>query len=106
MHEPDVLGVLARGEGFAFLRPGRTRGHVGPVVASGDDVCSRLLDRLAALAGSGPLLFDALRSPSAEALLSARGLSVARRLTRMTLGRPQRLLTGDAVRAAVSFEWG
>jgi GNAT superfamily N-acetyltransferase len=106
MHEPDVFGVLARGEGFAFLRPGRTRGHLGPVVASGEDVCSRLLDRLAALAGPGPLLFDALRSPSAEALLSAHGLSVARRLTRMTLGRPQRLLMGDAVRAAVSFEWG
>jgi GNAT superfamily N-acetyltransferase len=106
LHEPDVLGVLARGEGFAFLRPGRTRAHIGPMVAPGEEVCSTLLNKLAALAPPGPVLFDALRTPAAERLLGAHGLGVARRLTRMTLGRPQRLLMGGAVRAAVSFEWG
>jgi GNAT superfamily N-acetyltransferase len=106
LREAGAFGVLERGEGFAFLRPGRTQAQVGPMVASGDDVSSRLLSRLAALAESRPLLLDALRTPASGALLSAHGLTVARRLTRMTLGRPQRLLMGDAVRAAVSFEWG
>ena len=75
-------------------------------MASGDRVCSMLLNALAALAPPGPVLLDALRTPAAAALLETHGLAVARRLTRMTLGRPQRLLMGDAVRAAVSFEWG
>jgi GNAT superfamily N-acetyltransferase len=104
--QPDVVGVLARGRGFAFLRPGRTSWHVGPLLASGEAVCTTLLDRLARRAGSTPVLLDALRTPAAEALLPATGLSVARRLTRMTLGQAQPVLMGDAVRAAVSFEWG
>jgi GNAT superfamily N-acetyltransferase len=106
LHEGGVLGVVVRGEGFAFLRPGRTRSHVGPMVASGNAVGSTLLNKLAALSEAGPLLLDALRTPDASELLAAHGLSVSRRLTRMTLGGPQRLLMGDAVRAAVSFEWG
>jgi GNAT superfamily N-acetyltransferase len=106
MHEPGVFGALVRGEGFAFLRPGRAQGHVGPFVASRDEVCSALLNRLAALAPPRPVLLDALRAPASDALLRAHGLIVARRLTRMALGQPQRLLMGDNVRAAVSFEWG
>jgi hypothetical protein len=104
--EPGVVGVVARGEGFAFLRPGRTRSHLGPIVATGRASSSRLLDKLAALSDSGPVLVDALQTPDVAELLSSHGLSVARRLTRMTLGRPQRLLMGPAVSAAVSFEWG
>ena len=106
MNEPGVVGVTLPGAGFGFLRPGRTRSHIGPLVAPDDEVCSRLLSRLARLSGGSPILLDALRAPGASALLERHGLEVARKLTRMTLGRPQRLLMGDPVRAVVSFEWG
>lgn len=105
MHEEGVFGVAARGSGYAFLRPGRACSHVGPLVGD-DESCSRMLDRLARLAGNTPVIVDAHRTPATSALLEAHGLAVARRLIRMTLSRPQRLLMGDAVRAAVSFEWG
>jgi hypothetical protein len=106
MNEPDVVGVTAPGSGFGFLRPGRTRSHVGPLVAPDDEVCSRLLNRLARLADGAPVLLDALQTPASTALLQRHGLEVSRQLTRMTFARPQRLLMGDAVRAIVSFEWG
>lgn len=106
MHEPGVFGVTAPGAGFAFLRPGRRFGHVGPVVASDDEVCSRLLSRIARLSEGTPVLLDALRTPASTARLERHGLTVQRRLTRMTFGRPQPLLMGDSVRAVASFEWG
>jgi hypothetical protein len=65
-----------------------------------------LLTRLAQLAGGSPVLVDAIRTPVSSALLEQSGLSVARRLTRMTLGGPKSVLMGGQVRAAVSFEWG
>jgi GNAT superfamily N-acetyltransferase len=106
MNEPDVVGVTEPGLGFGFLRPGRTRAHVGPLVASDDAVASRLLSRLAKLGERSEILLDALRTPSTSAMLERHGLEVARQLTRMTFGSPQRLLMGDSVRAVVSFEWG
>lgn len=106
MNESGVFGVTAPGSGFAFLRPGRTFAHVGPVVAADDAVCSSLLSRLAKLSEGTPVLLDALRTPASTALLERHGLAVQRRLVRMTFARPQPLLMGDAVRAAVSFEWG
>ncbi len=106
MNEPDVVGVTAPGSGFGFLRPGRNRAHVGPLVASDDAVCSRLLSRLAGLADGSEVLLDALQTPATSALLERHGLEVARQLTRMTFGTPQQLLMGDPVRAVVSFEWG
>ena len=106
MNEPGVVGVTLPGSGFGFLRPGRTRSHVGPLVAPDDEVCSRLLSRLARLSEGSTVLLDALRTPPSTALLERHGLQVARKLTRMTLGSPQQLLMGDSVRAIASFEWG
>lgn len=106
LRERDVFGVVERGSGFAFLRPGRAFSHVGPVIASDEHVCSRLLSRLAALSGGTPVLLDSLRSPSSSALLESHGLSLSRRLTRMTLVRGKPVLMGERVRAIVSFEWG
>jgi len=106
IQEEGVVGVLAPGAGYAFLRPGRTCSHVGPLVGSDDAVCARLLSRLARLAGNTPVLLDAHQTARTSALLESHGLRVARRLTRMTLARPQRLLMGPSVRAAASFEWG
>jgi GNAT superfamily N-acetyltransferase len=109
LHEPGVIGVGCYRQGmsgFAFLRPGRTHAHVGPIVAAEGADCLSLLSRLAPLAGSSPVLLDSLRSPGTARLLEESGLTVARRLTRMTLGSPQPVLMGEGVRAAVSFEWG
>jgi len=106
LNEPGVTGVVSRGAGYALLRPGRTQGHVGPFLAADDATATQLLNRLAKLAAGSPLLLDALRSPALSALLQLHGLTVARRLVRMTSGTPQRLLMGDSVRAATSFEWG
>ena len=106
MHEPDVVGVVSPGAGFAFLRPGRSQNHVGPLVAADDETVSRLLNRLARLAGGSSVLLDALRTPAMSARLETHGLSVARRLMRMTSAPPQTLLLGERVRAATSFEWG
>ncbi len=76
------------------------------MIADSDETVSRLLSRLARLAEGSGVLLDALRGPAASELFDAHGLSVARRLTRMTAVRPQPLLMGDSVRAAMSFEWG
>jgi GNAT superfamily N-acetyltransferase len=106
MHEPGVFGILSPGAGFAFLRPGRTQLHVGPLVAADEESASRMLNRLAGLAQGSTVLLDAIRTPAGSALLESQGLSVARRLTRMTLGGPKKALMGELVRAATSFEWG
>lgn len=105
MNEPEVFGVAAD-QGFAFLRPGRTCAHVGPMVAEDDAVAGRLLSRLARLSGGKPVLVDALRSAGTSRLLEAAGLSIVRRLTRMTLGIAKAELMGERVRAITSFEWG
>jgi len=109
MNEPEVFGVVIYGNalrGFGFLRPGRTCGHVGPVVAvDGADALS-LLSRLAPLSRGTPVLIDALRTPVNSWLLEHSGLSVARRLTRMTLGAAREELMGERVRAIISFECG
>lgn len=94
--EPGVR-LLARRDGYAFLRPGRNRSHLGPMVASDP------LPLLRAAAGRA-LLVDVPRRPELEAAFTEAGLKVERRLTRMTLGEPKRVLLNAA--AAVAFEWG
>jgi len=109
MNEPGVFGVAAYGtelRGFAFLRPGRTCGHVGPVVAADGAVTLNLLTRLSRLAEGAPVLIDALRTPVNGNLLETCGLKVVRKLTRMTLDRANPVLMGESVRAITSFEWG
>lgn len=106
MTEPGTRLVVSPGLGFALLRNGRVASHVGPLVAANDAVAVALLDRLAELTAGRTVFIDALRSEGTTALLEARGLTVARRLTRMTLEAPQPLLMDPRVRAALSFEWG
>lgn len=66
--------------GYAIIRPGRGRPHVGPLLAD-----SRT---------------------DAAALLSAFGFEVQRRLRRMTHDDPRPALTNDGIFAAAGFEWG
>jgi GNAT superfamily N-acetyltransferase len=106
LNDLDVNGFLAPGSGYGLVRPGRTCSHIGPVVARDEEVFARLLNHLATVAHPSTVLLDALRTTSSSVILEDYGLTVARRLTRMTLGGPQRVLMGDHVRAAVSFEWG
>jgi GNAT superfamily N-acetyltransferase len=94
------------GEGHAFLYPGRLHAHLGPVVARSDAAFAALLDQAAHLLEGKEVVIDVIRTPASSALLENRGLRVARELTRMTLSRPQPLLTSPSVRAAVSFTWG
>jgi GNAT superfamily N-acetyltransferase len=109
MNEPGVFGVAAVGaglQGFAFLRPGRTTAHVGPVVAANVADARSLLSRLARLADGAPVLMDAIRTPATTDLLEKSGLTVARKLTRMTLDRADQVLMGERICAITSFEWG
>jgi GNAT superfamily N-acetyltransferase len=105
MNEPDVFGVVSD-RGFAFLRPGRTCAQVGPMVAADDADGRSLLARLAPFSRGTPVLLDALRTPAGSRLLEASGLTIARRLTRMTLGAAKEELMGERVRAITSFESG
>jgi GNAT superfamily N-acetyltransferase len=107
--DPEVVCVASHGkgmEGFAFLLPGRTSPHVGPVVASDGAVLNALLGALARHLNGASFFIDALRTPANSEALEGSGLTIARRLTRMTLGAPHQVLMGPLVRAAVSFTWG
>lgn len=94
--EPGVQ-VLATRDGYAILRPGRTRSHLGPMVAVDP------LPLLRAAAGRA-LIVDVPGRPDLESAFTEAGLKVERRLTRMTLGRAVPVLLNAA--AAVAFEWG
>jgi GNAT superfamily N-acetyltransferase len=104
--DPAVSCLAVPGEGHAFLYPGRLHAHLGPVVARSDAAFGALLSGAARLLKGADVVIDAIRSPASSALLEARGLQIARRLTRMTLSRSLPLLTGAHARAAVSFTWG
>jgi len=93
-------------EGFAFLLPGRTAPHLGPVVSRDGAVFQDLLGAVSRHLGETPILMDSLRTPAHSALLEHCGLTVSRKLTRMTLDQSHSVLMGPQVRAAVSFTWG
>ena len=92
--------------GYAFLRPGREHFHLGPVVADGGEALTALLNAAAGHAAGKSVFVDALQAETTAAVLSAHGLDARRKLTRMTFGRPERLLMGPGVVAATAFEWG
>ncbi len=93
-------------EGFAFLLPGRTSPHLGPVVSRDGSVFQELLGAVSRHLGKTPILMDSLRTPAQSILLEQCGLTVSRSLTRMTLDQSHSVLMGPQVHAAVSFTWG
>lgn len=101
-----VKSLILPGEGHAFLYPGRQHAHLGPAVATSDAAFAALLDQAAEALDGAEVVIDVLRTPASSALLEARGLRIARELTRMTVSRSRPLLMGPMVRAAVSFTWG
>lgn len=92
--------------GYGVLRPGRTRAHLGPLVADDAGALGALLRAAAAWTGGAPVFVDAVRRDAARAAFEAAGLHVARRLTRMTRFEAAPLLAGEPLRAAVGLEWG
>jgi GNAT superfamily N-acetyltransferase len=109
LSDPEVVCVAYHGkgmEGFAFLLPGRTSPHIGPVVAGDGAVLNDLLGALTRHLKAKSVFVDALRTPANSYALERSGLTIARRLTRMTLGQPHQVLMGPLIRAAVSFTWG
>lgn len=106
LEDPAVAAFWVPGEGHAFLSPGRLHAHLGPVVAGTEAAYGALLSQAARLLRGAEVVIDALRTPASSSILEARGLRIARELTRMTMTAPRPLLMGPSVRAAVSFTWG
>jgi len=107
--DPEVICVASHGkgmEGFAFLLPGRVSPHLGPVIARDGAILDDLLRSLARPLDGKSVFVDALRTPANSYALERSGLTITRRLTRMTLGQPHQVLMGPLVRAVVSFTWG
>jgi GNAT superfamily N-acetyltransferase len=112
--EAGTVGLLARAgdeiDGYAVLRPGREHAHLGPVVAD-DPGTVRALLGAAGARHDGSLLVDALGEGAVDAdgerggTLAAAGLSVQRRLTRMTRDGTDPL-GGPRTVAAAGFELG
>jgi len=101
--------VATRGDepvGYAAARPGRTRRHLGPLLAEDDDARDALLATAAERLAGAPVFVDVVRSPAAGAAFVRAGLQVERRLTRMTRSLPRRVLSGAPVWAAAGLEWG
>lgn len=92
--------------GYGVLRPGRTRAHLGPLVADDAGALGALLRAAVAWTGGAPVFVDAVRHDAARETFEAAGLHVARRLTRMTRFEAVPLLAGEPLRAAVGLEWG
>lgn len=109
LSDPQAMCFVSRGlrlNGFAFLLPGRVTPHLGPVVAKDGAICADLLALASNRLGSSPVIVDALRTPEVSYLWEKSGLTIQRKLTRMTLDKPHPVLWGPLARAVVSFTWG
>lgn len=109
LRAPETTGLVSERagalRGYAVLRPGRTRSHLGPVVADDRADAAALLAAGVRRADDG-VVVDAVRRGETTALLERASLDVSRRLHRMTRGEPRAALDGEAVVAAAGFEWG
>lgn len=92
-------------EAYAFVRPGRRRWHVGPIVGT-DDYISALLSAVADELDEPAVVVDVFPDSAPTDLLAERGLEPERRRTRMLRGGDEPDLTGESVVAATGFEWG
>jgi GNAT superfamily N-acetyltransferase len=110
LRSPGAFAVLARrGDrvvGYAAVRPGRTHHHLGPVVADDDIAFDALLAAVAHELTGEPVFADAVRGDATDAAFARAGLRVERRLTRMTLTHPRRVLSGAPIWATAGLEWG
>lgn len=102
-----VMAAAAAGgfQAFGAVRSGRTQSHIGPLVVREQALLAPVVSALAEHTSGGPVYLDAVRLPQRTQLLASLGLSVSRRLIRMT--RPAvSVMGGEQVVAAMGFEWG
>lgn len=106
------LAVGAGPRGYAVVRPGRERDHVGPVIAQSDADAAALL-AAAADAVDGSVLIDVLAVDRMGDRFERVELERWRKLTRMTVPEsghperePSRLLARTDVVAAAGYELG
>lgn len=108
--QPDTLAILSKAQvnlgGYALIRRGRLAWHLGPVVADSPEIARQLVLAASRPLAGQPLLCDAFAHTEFTASLEQIGLSLSRRLTRMTLARPQPLLLASPAFSAASFEYG
>lgn len=95
----DVLG-------YAVVRPGRTRLHLGPLVAVSEVARGSLVAAVADGVAGTEVFADVVRSSATDEAFAGAGLRVARRLMRMTRGRRHRVLCGGPIWVTAGFEWG
>jgi len=105
---PDAWLASRGGElvGYAALRPGRTHRHLGPLLAEDEAAFTALTAAIARRSEGAPVFADVVRSPATGAAFTRTGLRVERRLSRMTLMHPKRVLSGAPVWATAGLEWG
>lgn len=114
--EPGVRTWVAEREGgavgYAMLRPGRARAHLGPVAAEDDAVFAALLAAVGGSVGGIDVFVDTVRHEGGGHTLAQAGLTVTRTLERMTRGRggaataAGAALDGPRLKAATALEWG
>lgn len=108
--EPMVQGWIMTGatgiRSYAFLRPGRTHWHLGPLIAENKGDFSALLHAASAALAGEPVLMDAVRENTPSELLLERHMESTRHLTRMIYQAPRAVLTGKRIRLITGFEWG
>jgi GNAT superfamily N-acetyltransferase len=96
--------------GYGLLRPGRRAWHVGPLVAEDPATAASVFDDLIEPTDNGfaeDIIIDVLDGHPFESHLVARGLSVARRLQRMTRPLGETVLMASPLACAVTgFELG
>jgi GNAT superfamily N-acetyltransferase len=105
-----ILREAGRLVGFALARPGRTAVQIGPVISRSSQAAGLIIDAVRHdLSQSGiacPILIDIPAGSLLEPLVSARGLTIKRRLVCMF--RPQAMseLLSPSYAAAIGFELG
>ena len=107
--------------GYAAVRPGRERSHVGPLIADGDEAVAALLTGLTSFSTGAEWYLDAVSQSGRTHVLRSLGFEVVRTLQRMARGERAMTtpvgadgggvgsalaLTGDRLVAAMGFEWG
>ena len=92
--------------GYAAVRPGHTHHHLGPLLADDTAAFAALVAAIARELDGAPVYADVVRSPATDAAFARAGLSVERRLTRMTRMHPRHVLSGGPIWATAGLEWG
>lgn len=93
-------------EGYAIVRPGRERLHLGPIVATTTDALERLLTAIGTILEGTPIVTDVIPTAGTTAVFDALGIDCDRTLTRMSYRESRPMLTEEPIRSSIGIEWG